>query len=696
MTSRLDPIFNPRTVAVIGASRNKEKVGWAILHNLVANDFQGTIYPVNPKADSIHSIKAYRSVLDVPGPVDLAVITVPAEVALRTIEECAEKGVKGLIVITAGFREIGGVGQEREKHLRDLVRKHGMVMVGPNCMGVINTHAGVSMDATFAATPPLRGTVSFMSQSGALGVAILDQARSINVGFAKFVSLGNKVDVSGNDLLEAWEDDPETKVILMYIEDFGNPRNFARIARRVTKKKPVIAVKSGRTEAGGRATMSHTGSIGGSDVAAEAVFAQTGVIRAYSIDELFDYAMAFTLQSPPKGKRVAVITNAGGPAVMATDMLIALGLELATFRPETVASMKTWAPDEASLNNPIDLIASRNPEDYRRALDAVLADENVDAAIAICVPPVPTAEVSIARAIWDTARKHGKPVLCNFLVRDQDSPGFVELVQNGLPAYLYPESAARGLAAMHRYHEYVGRNEGTFPDFQVDAAGARRILETAKARGEKRLAETDALRLLEAYGFSTAKTRVVKGADEAEAAAKDIGFPVVLKAIGKDLVHKTEHGAVAVDLRDGTDLRAAFAKMEKRLAKESVRVDGWLVQEFVSGGKETILGMNRERTFGPLLAFGLGGIYVEYLKDLAFGLAPITDEDARRMIRSIKTYPLLAGVRGEKPSDVAALEDALLRLSQLVHDLEGIQEIDLNPVIVQEHGYKVVDARIVS
>jgi len=525
MASRLDPIFNPRTVAVIGASRNKEKVGWAILHNLVANDYQGTIYPVNPKAESIHSIKAYPSILDVPGPVDLAVITVPAEVALETIEECAKKGVKGLIVITAGFREIGGVGEEREKHLRDLVRKHGMTMVGPNCMGVINTHPGVSMDATFAATPPLRGTVSFMSQSGALGVAILDQARSINVGFAKFVSLGNKVDVSGNDLLDAWEDDPETKVVLMYIENFGNPRNFARIARRVTKKKPVIAVKSGRTEAGGRATMSHTGSIGGSDVAAEAVFAQTGVIRAYSIDELFDYAMAFTLQSPPEGKRVAVITNAGGPAVMATDMLIALGLELATFKPETVSSMRKWAPDEASLNNPIDLIASRNPEDYRRALDAVLADDNVDAAIAICVPPVPTAEVPVARAIWETAKKHGKPVLCNFLTRDQDSPGFVELVQNGLPAYLYPESAARALAAMHRYREYVQRDEGTFPKFEVATASAKRILDAARTHGHTRLPETEALALLEAYGFSTARTTVVKDADEAEAAAKESGSP---------------------------------------------------------------------------------------------------------------------------------------------------------------------------
>src|SRR3990170_5026817 len=695
MASRLDPIFNPRTVAVIGASRNKEKVGWAILHNLVANDFQGTIYPVNPKAESIHSIKAYPSILDVPGPVDLAVITVPAEVALGTIEECAKKGVKGLIVITAGFREIGGVGEEREKHLRELVRKHGMTMVGPNCMGVINTHPDVSMDATFAATPPLRGTVSFMSQSGALGVAILDQARTINVGFAKFVSLGNKVDVSGNDLLDAWEDDPGTKVVLMYIENFGNPRNFARIARRVTKKKPVIAVKSGRTEAGGRATMSHTGSIAGSDVAAEAVFEQTGVIRAYSIDELFDYAMAFTLQKPPQGRRVAVMTNAGGPAIMCTDMLVSLGLELATFRPETVEAMRTWAPPEASLRNPIDLIASKNPEDYRRALGAVLADDNVDAVIVIFVPPVHAAEVPVARAIWETAKTSEKTVLCNLLAHSQESPGVVELVQNEIPTYLFPESAARALAAMARYREYLMREDGTFPEFAVDAAKAKRIVDAAKTQRHKRLSEVDALALLEAYGFTTAKTKLVKDGEEAESAATEIGFPVVLKAVGKELVHKTEHQAVAVDLRDAKSLWGAFAQMEKRLAKAKVAVDGYLVQEYVTGGRETILGMNRDKVFGPLLVFGLGGIYVEYLKDVSWGLAPITDADARRMVQSIKTYPLLAGVRGEKPSDVAALEDALLRLAKFVHDFEEIKEVDLNPMIALEKGYKVVDARIV-
>ncbi|HTD80692.1 MAG TPA: CoA-binding protein, partial [Thermoplasmata archaeon] len=396
MADRVEPIFFPRSIAVIGASRHKGKVGYAILRNLLVNEFQGTLYPVNPNADSVQGIKAYPSIGDVPDPVDLAIVTVPADAALEAVEACGKKGVRGLVVITAGFREIGGVGAEREKRLVELVKRYGMVLVGPNCMGVINTHPDVQMDATFAPTPPLRGHISFLSQSGALGVAILDHARNLKLGFAKFASLGNKADVSGNDLLVSWEDDPETKVILMYLENFGNPKNFVRIARRVTKKKPVIAVKAGRTEAGGRATASQTGSLGGSDIAAEAAFTQTGVLRANSIEELFDYAMAFARQPLPKGKRVAIVTDAGGPAIMCTDFLIENGMEVAALSEATVASMRAWAPPEASLRNPVDLIASAGAEEYRKAVGAVLADDNVDAVIAIYVPPIVTEEVNVA------------------------------------------------------------------------------------------------------------------------------------------------------------------------------------------------------------------------------------------------------------------------------------------------------------
>jgi acetyltransferase len=697
MADRVEPIFFPRSIAVVGASRHKGKVGYAILRNLLVNEFQGTLFPVNPNADAVQGIKAYPSIADVPDPVDLAIITVPADAALEAVEACGKMGVRGLVVITAGFREIGGVGEAREKRLKELVKRYGMVLVGPNCMGVINTHPDVQMDATFAPTPPLRGHISFLSQSGALGVAILDHARNLKLGFAKFASLGNKADVSGNDLLVSWEDDPETKVILMYLENFGNPRNFVRIARRVTKKKPIIAVKAGRTEAGGRATVSHTGSLGGSDIAAEAAFTQTGVLRANSIEELFDYAMAFARQPLPRGRRVAIVTDAGGPAIMCTDFLIENGMEIATLSEATIASMRAWAPPEASLRNPVDLIASAGAAEYRKAVQAVLRDDNVDAVIVIYVPPIVTEEVNVARAIVEAAKGSTKPVLCNFLGRSEEAPGFVELVTNSIPSYLFPESAARTLAAMRRHQEYLERDEGTFPAFEVDRAAAARILAAARAAGRSRLLETEAMDLLRTYGFQVAATRAARDADAAVAAAIGIGFPVVVKAVGPALVHKTEFGAVALDLRDEKDVRTACAGIGKKLEKARVPWDGFVVQEFVKGGKETILGMARDKVFGPLLAFGLGGIYVEYLKDIAFGLAPLTDMDARRMVRSIRTYPMLEGVRGEAPSDVPALEEALVRLSVMVTDLEEIQEVDLNPVAALEKGkgYRVLDARIV-
>jgi len=697
MADRLEPIFNPRSIAVIGASRHRGKVGYAIMRNLIMNEYQGKLFPVNPKADSVWGIKAYPSVLDIPDSVDLAIIMIPADLVEGVVEECGKKGVRGLVVITAGFREIGPVGEAREKTLKDLAKKYGMVLVGPNCMGVINTHPDVRMDATFAPTPPLQGHLSFLSQSGALGVAILDHAKNLQLGFAKFVSLGNKTDVSGNDCLVSWEDDPETHVILMYLENFGNPKNFVRIARALTKKKPVIAVKAGRTEAGGRATVSHTGSLGGSDIAADAAFTQTGVMRANSIEELFDYAMAFARQPLPKGKRVAIITDAGGPAIMCTDFLIQQGMEMATLSEATVESMRAWAPPEASLRNPVDLIASAGAEEYRKAVEAVMKDPNVDALIAIYVPPIVTEEVAVAQAIIEGAKAAKKPVLCNFLGRSEASPGFVELVRNSIPSYLFPESAARTIAMMYRHREYLEREEGDYPRFEVDREAARRILDRAKREGRTRLGETEAMELLRAYGFKIAKGRFCKDAEEVEDAAAKIGYPVAVKAVGPKIVHKTEFGAVALEIRSSEELRAACGRMERRLRKAKVEVDGFLVQEFVRAGKETIIGMNRDKVFGPLLAFGLGGIYVEWLKDVAFGLAPITDMDAVRMIRSIRTYPLLEGVRGEKACDVHALADALLRLSVLVEDFDEITEIDLNPVAALEKGkgYKVIDARIV-
>jgi len=692
----LQSIFSPRSIAVIGASRHPGKIGYEIFRNLIVNEYQGILYPVNPNATAIHGIRAYPSILDIPDPVDLAVITVPAALAVEAAETCGKKGVKGLVVITAGFREVGGAGVEREARLLDVCRRYDLTMIGPNCMGVINTHPNVRMDATFAPTPPLLGGISLVTQSGALGIAILDHAKSLGVGFAKFCSLGNKAQVSLNDLLQMWHGDPDTKIILAYIENFGNPKNFVRIARETTKAKPVIAVKSGRSEAGSRAAASHTGSLGGSDLVAEAVFAQTGVLRAASIEELFDLAMAFSLQPLPQGNRVAVVSDAGGPAVMCVDELVAHGLRLAELHPSTQEYMRSWAPAEASLRNPIDLTPQGTLEDYRRALEAVLSDVGVDAAIAIYVPPVRSDEVEVARAVWQTAKDHGKPVLCNFLGRSEDSPGFVELVSHGVPSYLYPESAARSLAAMYRYAGYRTREEGTFRTFRIDRDSAETIIRRATAQGRRLLRSDEAGALLEAYGIRTAKARFVTRVEELEDAERGIGYPVVLKAVGSDIVHKSELGAVLLGVRGERDLINGGASMARRLADRGMAVEGFLVQEFVEGGMEIILGMARDNVYGPFLAFGLGGIYVEYLKDVAFGLPPLTDRDAIRMIESIRTYPILRGVRGEKPRDIEALQEAILRFAQLVSDFDVIQEADLNPVLALEEGkgYRAVDARI--
>ncbi len=693
----LDVIFSPKSIAVVGASRHPGKIGYELIHNLIINEYKGRVYPVNPKADAIHGLPCYPSVIALPEAPELAIITVPAANALPAVEECGKKGIRGLIVITAGFREIGGVGVDRERDLLALVQKYGMTMIGPNCMGVINSHPDVQMDATFAPTPPLRGHVSLITQSGALGVAILEHAKSLGLGFAKFCSLGNKAQVSLNDLLSAWKDDPETKIVAAYIENFGNPKNFVRIAREVTKKKPIIAVKAGRSEAGGRATASHTGSLGGSDLAAEAVFNQTGVLRANSIEELFDYTMAFSLQPLPRGNRVAVISDAGGPAIMAVDELSAQGLKLAEFTEATTASLKSWAPPDASMANPIDLTPEGSLEDYRRALEAALADPNVDAVIAVYVPPVRTAEEDWAKVVWTSAAKSGKPVLCNFLGRTADSPGFMELVEHSVPSYLYPENAARALAAMYRYVQYLKRDDGVARTFEVSRARAGTILDNAVGEGRTRLTEIEAVEFLEAYGITTARARFCKDVDDAARAARALGYPVVLKAVGKELVHKTELRAVVLDIRDERALRLEGMRLLHRMETQGLKPAGILVQEYISRGKEVILGMTRDKVYGPFLVFGLGGVYVEYMRDVSFGLPPLTDQDAYRMIRAIRTYPILAGVRGEAPRDIDALAEAILRFAQLVLDFDQIQEIDLNPIeaLEQGKGYRAVDARII-
>ncbi len=696
MTDRLEYIFSPRSIAVIGASRSRRKVGWEVLHNLVSYGFQGRVYPVNPTASSIHSMRAYHSVLEIPDEVDMAIIIVPASKVLQVVEECGEKGVKGLVVITAGFSEVGASGKKLEGRLHALVKKYDMVMVGPNCMGVINTQADIQMDSTFAPILPLAGGIGFMTQSGALGVAILEHARNVGVGLSKFVSLGNAVDVSGNELIEYLEKDPETHIILLYIESFGDPRNFVRIARRVSKVKPIIALKSGRTAAGARATVSHTGAMAGPDVGTQALFEQCGVLRVASIQELFDLAMGFSLQPLPEGGNVAVITNGGGPGVMATDALVSMGMEMAQLSPKTLAFLKENLPKEASVSNPIDMIADADAARYRLAMEAVLRDENVDALLVITVPPIVEDEVAIARSIWECSREYEKTVVSCFLARTKDSPAFMELVSHGIPSYLFPENAAQALVGMSSYREYLTREEGEFRTFDVDLETAQGIIFSAKEEGRSRLREMEALALMESYGFDIVKTRLVSNLEDALEAAREIGYPVVLKAVHPKMVHKTEYGAVKLDIRNRGELRREYGAIKSRLASKGIEAEGFMVQEYARGGKETIMGMKLDQKFGPMILFGLGGIYVEVLKDVVFRLTPMTDMDAARMIRGIRSYPILEGVRGESPSDVDALREYLQRLSQMVEYFHDISEVDINPFLVFEkgEGCKVVDARI--
>jgi acetate---CoA ligase (ADP-forming) len=692
----LDAILRPRSIAVVGASRTPGTIGYQVVANLVRHGYTGVVYPVNPKANSIHSIPAYASVADIPGSVDMAVVVVPKEYVLDVADQCGAKGVKGLVVISAGFREVGGAGVERERELLERVRRHGMRLVGPNCMGVMSTSPELSMNATFAPSMPPAGPVSLMSQSGAMGVTILDYASEYGIGINDFVSVGNKPDVSGNDLVQYWADDERTSVILMYLENFGNPRRFTPLARKITKKKPIIVVKAGRTGAGARAATSHTGALAGLDVATEALLAQCGVIRVDTVEELFDMAMAFGTLAVPGGNRVAIVTNAGGPGIIIADACEGRGLEVVQLSDETQASLREVLAAEASVRNPVDMIASATPESYRLALDRVLADENVDAAIAAFVPPLGIRQEEVAQAIVAAKQNHQKPVLAVLMGREGLPAGRAQLNEAGVPAYIFPESAARALAAMYRYRQWLARPDGTFHEFDVDRAAVRQVLDDAAARGVDHLAGPEALAVFRAYGIPVLESRVATTADEAAAAAEELGLPVVLKVESADVVHKTDVGGVVLNLATVEEVREEFDAMVARVRSRlpDARLDGVLVQPFVAGGRETIIGGTTDPTFGPLLMFGLGGVYVEVLQDVIFRVHPISDVDAREMVRSIRGYKILEGFRGEPPADQEALVDVIQRVSQLMGENPEIEELDINPFLVRERGAVALDARV--
>jgi acetyl coenzyme A synthetase (ADP forming)-like protein len=686
-TASMQAFFEPQTVAVVGADRTRGRIGSEILHNLLATGFRGRIVPVNPHASSIESLTCYARVTDIPGVVDLAVIVVPAARVEAVVDDCLAKGVKALVVISAGFGETGEAGRAREAALVEKIRASGVRMIGPNCMGILNSDPRVRLNATFSPVYPPEGRVAMLSQSGALGLAILEHARRLNLGISTFVSVGNKPDVSANDLLQYWEEDPRTDVILLYLESFGNPRNFGPIARRVSRSKPIVLVKAGRSRAGARAASSHTGALAESDAVVGALLRQSGVIRTRTLEELFDVASLLAHQPLPLGKRVAILTNAGGPGILAADACEVLDLPLATLDPKTTAALRAFLPAEASVGNPIDLLASAPAETYQRAVRLVLADPGVDSLIVIFIPPLVTGADAVAAAVVAEAKESPKTVLATFMGAKGAPPGLA-----GIPCYPFPESAVSALSRATEYAEWRRRPvpvTRALADVRIE--DAREFIAMALERGEGWLTPAEARSVLTAFGIPVARSRMAPGWNEVRRAAKEIGFPVALKAIGPTLLHKSDVGGVKLGLENTAQLRRAFGELEQNLGK---RVTSYLVQEMVGGGVEVIVGALFDRTFGPLVLYGSGGTLVELLGDTAFRIAPLSDADVSDMLNEVKGTARLRGFRGAPPADEKALADVLFRVSALLEACPEIQEMDLNPVTVFETGARVVDFRI--
>ncbi len=695
MAHSLDALLKPRTVAVVGASRTRGTIGAELFHNLIVNGFTGAVYPVNPGAGAVQGVKAYPTVAAVPDAIDLAVIVVPAARVPAVVDDCVAVGVKALLIVTAGFAETGVDGKAAQDALLAKVRAAGMRMVGPNCLGLLNADPAIALDATFAPTWPPHGSVAFSSQSGAVGLAILDYAKELGIGIHQFVSIGNKADVSGNDLIAYWGDDPAVKVILLYLESFGNPSRFLQICQDVARRKPVVAVKSGRTGAGARAASSHTGSLAGSEVAVEALIAQAGVIRTDTIEELFDVAMILANQPVPRGGRVAILTNAGGPGIMCADACESHGLTIADLTPATAAALHSFLPPEASVRNPVDMIASARPASYERALPLLLADPNVDAVIALFVPPVGTEAAEVAAAILRGAAGATKPVLTSFMGMHGVPAALSSLREGRLPSYAFPEAAAIALARVARYGRWLARGIGVVPALtDVDVARAR----AAIADHTGWLPAPVAREVLAAFGLTQPAAIDAATAEAAAAAARSIGFPVAVKLASPTITHKTDVGGVVLDLPDEAAVAQAFADIHARLAArgQAAAMAGVTVQPMIPRGVELFVGATRAPGFGPLIGFGIGGVAVELWKDVAFRLHPLTDLDARELLDAIRGKALLDGFRGGPVADRAAVVDAIVRVDRLMGALPEVAELDLNPVVALGPGRGVlaIDARI--
>ena len=691
----LEGFFSPKSVAVVGASREEGKTGHSTISNIVKYGFPGEIYPVNPRASEIMGLPSYPSLTSIEGEIDLAVIVIPPKFILDTIDECAKKGIKSVIIISAGFKEVGGEGRRLEAELLDKAKGHGIRLLGPNCLGLIDTNS--KLNASFAAGMPPKGNIAFFSQSGALCTAILDWAVGNNVGFSKFVSLGNKADLSELELIQTLADDPETSVILGYLEGVEKGPEFMDIARKAARKKPLIIVKAGGTAAGARAASSHTGTLAGADKAFQAAFDQSGIIRAMSIEDLFDYALSFAGQPLPSDSRLAIITNAGGPGIIAADACERFKVELAELSGDTINKLRESLPPVAGFFNPVDVIGDARADRYDAAVNTVLADPNVNGALVILTPQAMT-EADKTAEIVVRASKTGKPVIASFM-GEASIKTANETLRNGMvPNYPFPERGVKSFATMVRYARWLKEPDPVIASFDVNREKVREIFASMKKEGRLELGEKEAREVIKAYGFRIPKAMLARTSEEAAIVAKGIGFPVVMKIASPDILHKTEVGGVRVGLSSEEEVERAFLDITSNASRLMPKALIWgvSIQEMVKKGKEVIVGMSKDHSFGPMLMFGLGGIYVEVLKDVSFRIAPVGKADVGRMITEIKSYPLLKGVRGEAPADIEALMEAIQRLSQLVTDFPEIIEIDINPLVVLPKGEGVIaiDARL--
>lgn len=692
----LPAFFEPKTVAIIGASTNPSKVGYTILSNLQRAGYTGTIVPVNPGADSILGVKCYKSLEDFHGTIDQSVIVVPRKSVMDSVRSSIAKGVKAITVITAGFKEQDHEGAELEKEMVALCHKAGVDLLGPNCLGHLNT--SFNMDLSFGNKWPQKGNISFISQSGALCCAVLDHAAKRKIGLSKLISVGNKAGLGENDLLGALANDPDTSVIVAYLEGITHGKQFVEIATDVSEKKPIIMFKSGVTKSGSKAASSHTGSLAGADISYETAFNKSGIIRVSTYEEMFDIAQAFEYLPLPKGRRVAVITNAGGPGIMTTDAIELSGMSMAELTPETTAALKAFLPDAASVKNPVDVLGDADPSRYAKALEIVQKDPNVDSIVVLLTPQSVTKSLPTAEVLCNVTDRQ-KPIVACFLGGEDVGPARKHLHKNRLPDYASPEKAVNTIRAMVKYVEWKNRDKDGYEHVKGDKAKVSEIIAKYRASGMVQINEPDAKQILSAYGVAIGKGALVHSAEEAAEKAEKIGYPIVMKIVSPDIIHKSDVGGVTLFLKSKEEVSAAYTAMLKKIMAScpAASITGIYIEKMAgSGSKECIVGITRDPQFGPMVMFGLGGIFVELLKDVKFALAPLSKHDALDMIKSIKMYPLLNGYRGQAKVDIDAIAEVIIRVGHLAADFPEIAELDINPVMAFADGASTVaaDARM--